>query len=301
LREIRLLDIVGESAKSETGSDGYHLGNDPLWETNELKNLLHGRPKKTKEEQIRRKKEYLREYYHNNKVEMDRLNAAYTAGEIDREEYEKRIPKHRQGWYKTVAETEELANDFEHCRTRLHDIYAQEPPDQNPLPFAWPTTASTDAYQTIVCLCTPVHHLVQISDPVARNIQLTLKTALSPDKDYLNDWMPRSRRETVSAIFNASSDIMNASVNSMDRTAKRQFEQEWIKKRDRFIFSLTGSSKTVPPFVVHELVEFVWAYESKVGNREREDEDTTEAEGEPPSGASLWEDGLAGKLQGISI
>ena len=295
--------MVDETEKSDTGFDSYHLVDDPLWQTDKVKHLVHGRPKKTKEEQAQEKRIYLREYYRRQKAEKDRLEAAYAAGEITQEEYEKGSAKCRLGWYKTVAETQEIAEDLSYFRGRFRDIFAQDPPNQNPFPYEWPTKASTDAYQTLLCLCMPVHYLVQLSDPTTRNVQITLKTALSPDKDYLNDWMPRAKRESVSAIFNSSCDIMNATVNSMDRASKRQFETEWIKQRDQFIFSLTGKSQRVPPFVCLDLMAFAWADEGgeDTGKATGADEDEVGIDKEEEDSADLWASGLAGKLGGMSL
>jgi hypothetical protein len=189
LRDIRFIDVVGQTAKSETGGDSYHQAHDPLWQTDNIKLLLHRRPKRTEDERQKHKKEYLKQYYRKLMTEKEKLEKVFEEGEIDEEEYEARAAKCNIGWYKMVAETQEIAKDYSHFRTRFRDIYAQDPPSRNPLPYEWPTTASMDAYQTIVCLCTPVHHLIQVADPMTRNVQITLKIALSPDKDYLNAWI----------------------------------------------------------------------------------------------------------------
>jgi hypothetical protein len=173
-------------------------------------------------------------------------------------------------------------------------LYSQNA-DSNPLPYQWPTTASTDAYQTIICLCTPVHHLAQISDPTTRNVQITLRTALSPDKNYLGEWISHDKQDSIAAVFNASCDLMNATRNSMDRQAMRQFLRLWITKRDQFIFSLTGDSKSVPPFVCLDLIASVW--DEGDDSVQSDDEKGSDEQGrDDAETGTLWEDGLTGKL-----
>jgi len=133
--------------------------------------------------------------------------------------------------------------------------------NKNPLPYEWPTSPSREAYQYLVCLCTPVHHLAQIADVTSRDTQKNLKTALSTDKDYLNQWLPCEKRQAVASVFNSCCDLINAKVNAMDRTTKRQFDIDWTQYRDAFIMSLTGDSHDVPTFVWLDLVALAWEYE----------------------------------------
>ena len=63
-------------------------------------------------------------------------------------------------------------------------------------------------------------------DATTRDTQKNLKTALSTDKDYLNQWLAREKREAAASVFNSCCDMINAKVNSMDRAA-RQFDNEW--------------------------------------------------------------------------
>jgi hypothetical protein len=260
LREIRFLDLV-EGTKSEMGYDGYHVSDDPLWETEKVKQLLHGRPKRDKEEKRRLRKAWEQEHYKKAKSEMKRLKEALEAGEIGQDEYDAGMAKYSVGWYKTMHETQEIVRQFTVFRTQFRDLFAREPRNKNPLPLEWPTTASVEAYQQLVCLCTPVHRLVQISDVTNRDTQKNLKTALSTDKDYLDQWLAREKREAIASVFNSCCDLINVKVNSMDRSAKRQFDNDWARYRDGFIMSLTGDSHDVPTFVWLDLVALAWEYE----------------------------------------
>ena len=93
---------------------------------------------------------------------------------------------------------------------------------------------------------------------------------------------------------------MNATANSMDHIPKRQFETEWIERRDQFIFSLTRRSQRVPPFASLDLMAFAWADK---GGKEK-GKGTGADEGgrgiEEPS-ADLWAAGLQGRLGGMSL
>jgi hypothetical protein len=155
-----------------------------------------------------------------------------------------------------VADTQEIAWQFSHFRSLFRSVYAHEPRNKNPLPYEWPTVPSIETYLQFVCLCTPVHHLAQISNPTTREIQINLKTALY--KDYLDQWISPEKRESIAAVFNSSCDLMNVKANSMDRGDQRNFEREWVKRRDQFIFSLTGDSHEVPTFVHLDLVALAW-------------------------------------------
>ena len=146
-------------------------------------------------------------------------------------------------------------------RTQFCDFFVRDPRNKNPVPYEWPTSPSLEAYQYLVCLCTPVHHLAQIADVTSRDTQKNLKTALSTDKDYLNQWLPCEKRQTVASVFNSCCDLINAKVNAMDRTTKRQFDIDWTQYRDAFIMSLTGDSHDVPTFVWLDLVALAWEYE----------------------------------------
>lgn len=260
LRDVRFIDLIG-GTKSESGFDGYHNSDDPLWDTEKVKHLLHGRPKRDKEEKRRLRKAWEQEHYKKARTEMKRLKDAFERGEIGHEEYDAGMAKYSVGWYKTMHETQEIVRQFTVFRTQFRDLFARNPRNKNPLPYQWPTTPSVEAYQQLVCLCTPVHHLVQISDVTTRDTQKNLKTALSTDKDYLNQWLAREKREAVASVFNSCCDMINAKVNSMDRAAKRQFDNEWARYRDTFVMSLTGDSHDVPPFVCLDLVALAWEYE----------------------------------------
>jgi hypothetical protein len=87
-----------------------------------------------------------------------------------------------------------------------------------------------------------------ISDVTARNTQINLKTALSTDKDYLNQWLPHDKREAVARVFNSCCDLMHSKVGSMDHASRRQFDNDWMRYRDKFIMSLSGDSHDVPTF-----------------------------------------------------
>ena len=256
-----MIDLIDEVTKSETGFDAYHVSDDPLWETEKVKMLLHGRPKKDKEERRRFRKAWEKEHYKKAKAEMKRLKDALDAGEIGQEEYDAGMAKNSVGWYKTMHETQEIVKQFTIFRTRFRDLFAHDPPEKNPLPYQWPTTASVEAYQQLVCLCTPVHHLAQISDVTAHDTQINFKTALSADKDYLNQWFPPEKRQPVASVFNSCCDLINVKVNSMDCTEKRRFDEKWARYRDEFIMSLTGDSCDVPTFVMFDLVALAWEYE----------------------------------------
>jgi hypothetical protein len=260
LREIRFIDLVG-GTKSEMGHDGYHVSGDPLWETEKVKHLLHGRPKKDKEEKRRLRKAWEQEHYKKAKAEMVRLKEGLASGEITQEEYDAGMSKYSVGWYKTMHETQEIVRQFTVFRTQFCDLFARDPRNKNPLPYEWPTSPSLEAYQYLVCLCTPVHHLAQIADVTSRDTQKNLKTALSTDKDYLNQWLPCEKRQAVASVFNSCCDLINAKVNAMDRTTKRQFDIDWTRYRDAFIMSLTGDSHDVPTFVWLDLVALAWEYE----------------------------------------
>jgi len=179
-------------------------------------------------------------------------------GEISQSEFDKRIGKWTMEWYKTIAEAQELAQQYDQFISIFRKLYAKDPPNENPLPYDWPTAPSVDAYIQIACLCLPVAQLVSIDDPTRRDVQTTLKTALSTDKDYMDQWIPPQKREAISAVFNSSCDLIQIKLNSLDRTGKRDFLQEWKDRRDRFILSLTGMSTHVPPVALLDLVALAW-------------------------------------------
>jgi hypothetical protein len=193
-------------------------------------------------------------------------------GEITQEEFDAGMDQYSMGWYKTSYEAQELVRQFTFFRTRFRDLFARDPRSQNPLPYAWPTTASIEAYQHLVCLCTPVHHLVRISDVTSRDTQINLKTALSIDNDYLDQWLDRDRREAIVSVFNSCCDLVNINVASMDRGAKQQFDNAWARYRDEFVMSLTGNSRDVPTFVCFDLMALAWGFEeedSKLLNKDK--------------------------------
>jgi len=264
-----LIDIIGDEAKSETGCDGYHAAADPLWANEQVQRLLHGRPKRDENAKKRARKEYNAGYYKKAKAEKARLENMLANGEISQSEFGERVSKWTIGWYKTVAEALELGRQYDHFLSVFRKLYAKDPPNKNPLPYDWPTTPSVDAYIQIACLCLPVARLVKIDDPTHRSVQITLKTALSTDKDYMDQWIPPQKREAISAVFNSSCDLIQIKLNSLDRAGKRDFFQEWKDRRDGFIFSLTGTSTDVPPVALLNLVALAW---KSMGESEENDE-----------------------------
>jgi hypothetical protein len=194
---------------------------------------------------------------------MERLKEMFGRGEITQEEFDDGMDQYSVGWYKTSYEAQELVRQFTFFRTRFRDLFAREPRSQNPLPYTWPTTASIEANQHLVCLCTPVHHLVRISDVTSRDTQINVKTAISIDNDYLDRWLDRDQRETIVSVFNSCCDLINIKVASMDCGAKREFDNAWARHRDEFVISLTGNSHDVPTFVWFDLIALAWGFEEE--------------------------------------
>ena len=83
----------------------------------------------------------------------------------------------------------------------------------------------------------------------------------------------------------------------MSKQEKCRFDQEWAQRRDQFIFSLTGNSRNVCPFVLSELIAFAWIdNENEInGHVTGNDKDDGNALGAVEN-VNLWEQGLAGKL-----
>lgn len=254
LQNIRLIDVVGEETKSETGSDGYHPDNDPLWTTEEIKHLLHGRPKLDEDARKAARKRYHADYYEKHKAEKDRLDKMYFKKEITEEEHAQRIVEFNRGWYGTDFRLQKLCGRFRHFRENFRKLYSTGSRDENPLPYQWPTTPSVEAYLEILCFCLPVGRLLHTKDPTKHDLARTVKVALSADKDYLDDYISRDKRKSIASVFNASCDLMEVKLNSMDRTDKRNFLTNWEERRDRYILSLAGSTKAVPSIVFFDLV-----------------------------------------------
>ena len=91
-------------------------------------------------------------------------------GEISQSEFDKRIGKWTMEWYKTIAEAQELAQQYDQFISIFRKLYAKDPPNENPLPYDWPTAPSVDACIQIACLCLPVTQLVSIDDPTRRDV-----------------------------------------------------------------------------------------------------------------------------------
>ena len=260
LRSLRIINNV------EEGFDHFHSRDDPLWETEQVKRLIRGRPKFSEEEKRRVKSEYQREQYQKSKSERERLTACLESGEITQKEHDAEVAKWNVGWYRMLAEKKELVKDVSEIakqmslyRSRLYDcFYQEENPFQNPVAYVWPMSPSEYAYQQLICLCTPVHHLAKMSDPTTQTVQTTIKTVLSPNSDYLNLWLSPTKRISVVDIFSSCCDMINAKMSSMDWGETGRFLKDWEARRDRFLLSMTGNSKGIPPFVLLNLVALAW-------------------------------------------
>ena len=260
LRSLRIVNNI------EEGFDHFHSRDDPLWETEQVKTLVRGRQKLSEEEKRRFRSEYQREQYQKSKSERERLRACLESGEITEKEYDAAVAKWNVGWYRPLAEIKKLAKDVSEItkqvslfRSCLYDcFYQEENPFQNPVAYEWPKSPSEDAYQQLICLCTPVHHLAQMSDPTTQTVQTTIKTVLSPNNDYLNPWLSPTERISIVDIFSSCCDMINARMSSMDRGEIGRFLKDWEARRDRFLLSMTGNSKGVPLFVLLDLVALTW-------------------------------------------
>ena len=56
--------------------------------------------------------------------------------------------------------------------------------------------------------------------PSEVRILIQLKTALSPDSDYLDEWTPREERESIASVFKFFWELENIRLNCMDRGCK---------------------------------------------------------------------------------
>jgi len=65
--------------------------------------------------------------------------------------------------------------------------------------------------------------------------------------------------------------LVDTKVNSMSVADKKNFQLEWVQKRDTFVMSLTGDSNEVPPFVLLDLIALAWNGED-LGDSSDEDE-----------------------------
>lgn len=251
------MPIIGSDEKSETGYDSYHPPNDPLWQSEKVKHLLFGRPKRDMNARKELRKRYQNEYYQKRRDKRLELKALLEAGEISKAEFDQRVQdlKVNLGWYRTKQETYDLADEFGAFRERMRLAFAHELENVNPVAYKWPTVPSVESYLLIVCLCLPAGLLVATKDPSTRDLQTKLKTALSTDKDYLDDWIRDVDRPSLAGVFNSSCDILNTKLNSMDRGDKKHFLNEWEVRKNSHLLSLTGTSMNVPTCALLDLVD----------------------------------------------
>jgi len=250
------MPIIESDQKSETGYDSYHPPNDPLWQSEKVKHLLFGRPKVDATARKELRKRYQNNYYQKRRDKRLELKALLEAGEISKAEFDQRVEdsKINLGWYRTKRELEDLADEFAAFRERMRLAYVHDSEDVNPVAYEWPTVPSVESYLRIVCLCLPAGLLAATKDPSTRDLQIKLKTALSTDKDYLDDWIQTTNRASLAAVFNSSCDLLNIRLNSMDRGDKKRFLNEWEVLKNGHLLSLTGTSLNVPTCALLDLV-----------------------------------------------
>jgi len=192
---------------------------DPLWETEEIKDLLVGRPK------LKSKKDHNRAYYQKRKDARLILKSLLETGQISKAEYDQQAKemKVNVGYYKLQEIKEKLAGQIAHFRERIHLIYGSDSEDGNGFVYKWPTVPSVEAYLTIVCLCLPADILAATDDPTTFGLQIKIKTALLSDNDYLAEWVDATKRVSIAKVFIPSCDLVNAKFKSMYQRGKKYF------------------------------------------------------------------------------
>jgi hypothetical protein len=181
-----LVDIGEGQSNSETGYNSYHPEHDPLWDAPDVTALFRRRPKLSKEDRDRVKKEYQRQYYRKSKAERERLKASLDNGEITRREYDYAIAKCNLGWYKTTSDAKEVFNDLWATREHMRNAHRLgEDPSKNPLALEWPTVPSEGTYLEMICQMSDVVDLARTDDPTTPEVQIQIKARLSQDNDFL--------------------------------------------------------------------------------------------------------------------
>jgi len=229
----------------QVGFDYTHREMDPLWETEEIKDLLVGRSKppaavrqmaKKNSKKARNKR-----YYEKRRDGRVMLKSLLEAGQISKAEYEQQAKemKVNVGYYKLQEIKEKLAEQVTNFRERIHLIYGSDTEDGDAFVYKWPTVPSVESYLIIVYLCLPADILAATDDPTTLGLQIKIKTALLSDDDYLAEWVDAAKRASIAKVFIPACDLLNAKLKSMNERGKKYFLDEWETRKDNFLLSLT--------------------------------------------------------------
>lgn len=265
---------------------------DKLWNETAVKKYVALRHHQSINEKTEAKRERNRRHYRSKKAKYDQIKAQtkadLDAGKITPAQAQGLIDQHAVGWYKTIRDlrqkvneaeagsvgrseaeaelkrvedqSQDMANSFQSLNQTLHEIFSGKPQRQFPLPcLSWPTERSISAYLRIVALTIPMR--IWPPDPATDSVRKSVIRVLHPDKEKeLSEYITKDERDIVTAIFNASSDILFKEVKEVwpvNKLKKAEFLRTWATTQQDVQEGFLPQSDKFAPFVFRVVMEDV--------------------------------------------